>query len=247
MALLIKPSLTKFLKDLDRSYENVISFELSFASDIIFVGCYISPRDSPYYDAAVFGHLQSLVMKDERKKMFIMGDLNSRVGVPTNLRTGSRTLAYQDCEDETLNTNGRRVLALCEDNKLVIINNLTYGNVHFKSSLSFRKKAEWISELDLLLCSDTCIEVVKSFKMIQYYENEHLCSDHAVIEFEVDLRKVRISTELLKERANNLGESIYEKFRIKIEKTPRLSSCNVDNVIAIFNSKSLIIISILFR
>ena len=85
VALLIKPGLCKYVQKLDRTYENVLAFELSIVPDIIFIGCYIAPSDFPYYDAAVFGHLQSLLKKDESKKAFIMGDLNSRVGLPMEL------------------------------------------------------------------------------------------------------------------------------------------------------------------
>ena len=85
IALLMKPGLTKHLRNLDRSYENVISFELEFMTDIVFVGCYITPKDSPYYNAAVFGYVQSIVKKDTSKTVFVMGDLNSRIGRPSDL------------------------------------------------------------------------------------------------------------------------------------------------------------------
>ena len=126
IALLMKPGICKFIRNLDRSYENVLSFELAVIPDIIFVGCYIAPADSPYYDAAVFGYLQSLIKRDESKKFFIMGDLNSRVGVPTDLHIEKEKCVYSGVDDTTVNKNGRCILQLCEDLKLVIINNLKY-------------------------------------------------------------------------------------------------------------------------
>ena len=79
-------------------------------TDIVFVGCYISPGDSPYYDAAMFGNIQSLIKKDEIKTYFIMGDLNSRIGVPGDLYFDKEKLTYYGCEDITVNGNGRHTL-----------------------------------------------------------------------------------------------------------------------------------------
>ena len=231
---MIRPSLEKFITRLDRSYENVLAFELALMPNIVFVGCYISPVDSPYYDSAVFGHLQSLLKNDEDKNFFIMGDLNSRVGKPTCLKFNSEKLQYAECEDETVNKNGTSILHLCDDNNLAVVNNLKYGNVHFKSKLSFRKKANWISEPDVLLASEKCIQLIEKFEMVQFFENKHLFSDHALVEFKIDLRKIEISTRLLKERAEKLGQSLYERCPIKIQKSLRLSECNQEQVILYF-------------
>ena len=230
VALLIKPGISKYLQKLDRSYENVISFELAIIPNIIFVGCYIAPADSPYYDAAVFGYLQSLARRDESKKLIIMGDLNSRVGIPTDLHIKNDKCVYEGVQDTTVNKNGNCLLQLCEDSKLVVINNLKYGDRHFESQLSFRKKSNWISEPDLLVVSEACIQLVKTFNMRQRFEDKLLFSDHAVLEFELDLNNVNIATELLKNRAANLGKTILGKCPIRIEKSLRLSQCNEDNL-----------------
>ena len=107
-----------------RDLFNVLSFELAIIPDIIFVGCYITPADSPYYDDAIFVYLQSLTRRDESKKVVIMGDLNSRVGTSTNLNIGKNNCAYVGVEDQTVNKNGQYLLGLCRDNGLVVVNNL---------------------------------------------------------------------------------------------------------------------------
>ena len=234
VALLLKPWLSKFVKKIDKSYENVLVCELTLFPNIVFVGCYITPSDSPYYDSAVFGHLQSLIKNDEGKKFFILGDLNSRVGTPQSLKIDDDELSYVGTDDNIVNKNGKEILQLCDDNDLVVINNLQYKDKHFKSKLSFRKKANWISEPDLLLVSDTCLDMLDSFEMIQYIENKHLYSDHALLAFVLDLRKVRISTDLLLNRASNLGKSVYEVCPIRIEKSLRLAQCDADRVIEYF-------------
>lgn len=55
------------MNEFDRSYENVILFEMGFLPNIVFLGCYITPRDSPYYDGAMFGYIKSIIKKDVGK------------------------------------------------------------------------------------------------------------------------------------------------------------------------------------
>lgn len=231
----MKPSVAKFLTKLDKSYENIITFELSIIPNVIFVGCYVTPSDSPYYDDAAFGHLQSVIKSDESKKYIVIGDLNSRVGVPKGLGKCKKELMYDGVEDLTLNKNGKSVLKLCIDTKLAVINYLKHGNYHFKSKLSFRKKSTWISEPDVTLVSITSLNLIKSFNMIQYFEGKHLYSDHAIMEIELNLNELDVSMDLLKVRANNLGKSIYGSVQISIEKSLRLNQCNIDDVTKFFN------------
>ena len=53
VALLLKPWLARFLRKIDKSYENILVCEFDLMPNIVFVGCYISPSDSPYYDSAL--------------------------------------------------------------------------------------------------------------------------------------------------------------------------------------------------
>ena len=94
IALLMKPHLVQFMKKLDLSYENIISFELDFLPDVLFLGCYITPRDSPYYDGAIFGYIQSVMKKDAGMIVYVIGDLNSRVGTPTEAPFGDVSLHF---------------------------------------------------------------------------------------------------------------------------------------------------------
>ena len=106
VALLLKPWLARFLRKIDKSYENILVCEFDLMPNIVFVGCYISPSDSPYYDSAVFGHLQGLMKEDEGKKFIIMGDLNSRIGFPPKYKRGDTEFDYVGCEDNSVNING---------------------------------------------------------------------------------------------------------------------------------------------
>ena len=230
----MKPVLAKYMRSLDRSYENVISFELSFLPDIIFIGCYITPKDSPYYDAAIYGYIQGILKRDTSKTVFIMGDLNSRIGVPDDRICNGESLDYYECEDLNVNDNGKNLLMLCEENNVVVVNNLRYRGKHFNSKLSFRKKNAWISEPDALVVSVKGLELIDSFNMVQYFDGKHLYSDHALLEFILNTEKVDISTALLKQRVEGLGVSVYETATIKIHKTLRVSQCNVESIAQYF-------------
>ena len=175
-----------------------------------------------------------MTKRDESKKVVIMGDLNSRVGTPTNLNIGNDNCVYVGVEDQTVNKNGQCLLDLCRDNGLVVVNNLRVGERHYKSNLSFRKKANWISEPDVLLASASCVQHIESFNMLQRYENKFLYSDHALLEFKLSLKNMRVSTDLLWTRASNLGRRVRETEPILIEKSVRLGQCNLERVKAYF-------------
>ena len=230
VALLLKPWLARFVKKIDKSYENILVCEFETMPDTVFVGCYVTPSDSPYYDSAVFGHLQGIVKNDEGKKYIFVGDLNSRVGIPPSRKIGGDEMSYVGCEDTAINNNGKEILQLCEDCDLAVINDLKYKDKHFKSRLSFRKKSNWISEPDRLIVSVNGLDMIHSFDMVQYYENKHLYSDHALLDFVIDMKQVRISTELLLRSACNLGASLYEVCPIKVEKSLRLAQCDENGV-----------------
>ena len=228
--MLVKPYLSRFIKNINRSYENVISFELVCIPNTIFIGCYITPDDSSYYDSAIFGYIQGIIKNDESKTYIILGDLNSRVGNPGPCLDSNGVLEYIGCEDRIVNGNGKKILQLCRDENLAVVNNLKYGEKHFKSYLSFRRRQQWISEPDLLIISRKGLNLIESFQMRQYFKGKNLCSDHGIVECRIDTSKCKISTDLLKARAINLGHSTYETKVVKIEKSLRMSMCKKDQV-----------------
>ena len=234
IALLVKHQLSQFVKNLDRSYENIISFELETLPDIIFLGCYITPKDSPYYDAAIFGYIQSVLKRDTGKIVYVIRDLNSRVGKQSDAWFEDEKLEYCGCNDLIVNENGKSLIDVCRETNTAVVNNLKYGDKHFKTKLSFRRKDNWISEPDLLVTSQRGIELIESFDTVQYHNGRHLCSDHALVDLELNLKKMKVSTELLKIRAGYLGTSVYETHAIKIEKSLRLSQCNKDQIVSYF-------------
>ena len=232
--MLIKYHLAQFVRNLDRSYENIISFELDLFPDISFLGCYITPKDSSYYDAAIFGYIQSVFKRDAGKTVYLIGDLNSRVGKQTDACFDEDVLEYRGCEDLIVNENGKNLMDVCRETNTAVVNNLVYDGKHFKTQLSFRRKNNWISEPDLLVTSRSGVEIIESFETVQYHNGRHLCSDHALIAVDINVSKAKVSTELLKTRADYLGASVYETVPIKIEKSLQVSQCNKDQITSYF-------------
>ena len=79
VAVLVKNYLFNSIKNVEKSYENIITFQLSFLPNFIFILCYITPIDSPYYDDAIFGKLHSILVENDGLDVILFGDLNSRV------------------------------------------------------------------------------------------------------------------------------------------------------------------------
>ena len=195
--------------NIEKSYENLLLFQIAFHPYVNFVLCYITPDDSPYYDEAIFGQLHRIMNENRNQVFIIFGDLNARVATP-DLTQVAPNLNYPSCKDDTMNYNGRQLLKLCRDNDLVIVNNLKLHDVAFPSGLSYRKGNNWTSELDYCLISLKGLQYVTQFDMVQCLQNKPLPSDHAMLETTLNI-DYRHPYTLLKKRAYYLGKSTYEK------------------------------------
>lgn len=91
------------------------------------------------------------------------------------LLEGSNNMYYKPV-DETENINGRSIIQVCKDNHLLVVNNLHTMTYSFPSSLTYRKREKWISEVDYCLITARYINCVKSFEVNQ---NTDMPSDHA--------------------------------------------------------------------
>ena len=89
------------------------------------------------------------------------------------------------------------MLNLCEDNKLVVVKN----SKHYTSlqvNLSFRKKTTWISEPDTFIVSESCIQHIASFYMVQRFNKKLLFSDHALVDVVMNLGNMKLPADLLR-------------------------------------------------
>ena len=108
----------------------------------------------------------------------IVGDLNARCGDKVCELTAD--LTYKPI-DKTLNDNGREVIQICKDNKLLVLNNLEAEERNFPSDLTFRRKNKWISEVDICLLSSKLVKYAKSF----HVSHDNYPSDHAPVSVEL--------------------------------------------------------------
>ena len=65
---------------INKSYENIISFQLNCLPYVTFLLCYITPDNSPYYDKAIIGQIHSILNEDIDNVYILFGDLNARIG-----------------------------------------------------------------------------------------------------------------------------------------------------------------------
>ena len=69
-----------------------------------------------------------------------MGDFNARVGVPFLYNDHGQYYGYINVKDEVVNTHGRMLLNICQNNTMVIANHLSHGGRQLAGDLSFRKR-----------------------------------------------------------------------------------------------------------
>ncbi len=65
-----------------------------------------------------------------------------------------------------INSNGRELKSICSLNKLRPINHLQMEDMNCDGRLTFRKRDNWISQLDLAICSTNAMIHVKSFNIM---------------------------------------------------------------------------------
>ena len=207
VCLCIKSYLMNFVKSIDTSCVDQVWLQFVFAPELFICGCYIAPSDSPYFSESSFSSIQERLI-DGGKRYVILGDFNSRCGKSVQkLLDGNsdRTLEYGSVVDDVPrpNSNGNKLLQMCRDIGGVIVNNLQTETRNFQSSLTFRRRHTWISELDLCIISKEDIVCATNLTI---NKDVNMPSDHAPLSIEIDLTKSGSSiVEELRDRAKYLG------------------------------------------
>ena len=85
-----------------------ISFQLDFIPSFVFIGCYIQPENSKYFNPGMFSDLSILLMDLYERKMIpiLGGDLNCRYG-DLNSILPEYNLVYEKNVDLETNKHGR--------------------------------------------------------------------------------------------------------------------------------------------
>ena len=124
------------------------------------------------------------------------------------------------------NNNAEMVCTICSENNLLVINNLKTGDKHFLSNKTYKKRTNWVSELDTCIASVTLVKHVKYSKVLQQHS---LPSGHAPIA--VTMSPVGTDLESVAVRAESLGNySVHcrSTSKPKLNKRP-ITYENIDN------------------
>ena len=90
------------------------------------IGVYIPPCDSPYFSSAQHGTLASHSINTGY--VIVMGDFNARVGQPYIVDEAGKAYKYVGFKDTVVNSHGKTLVNICQNNNLVVVNNLISEN-----------------------------------------------------------------------------------------------------------------------
>lgn len=79
--------------------------------------------------------------------------------------------------DSTINSHGRSLLNLCENNKLATVNHLIHREKEFGGNLTFKRRNEWLSELNICVSMQETLNLIRDLSVRQ----DVFGSDHAPI------------------------------------------------------------------
>ena len=208
LAVLFSQAIHTDLVEVKTDLQEQIWFKLRSVPNVVFCGAYIAPSDSAYYTEESFARIEANTVNYDLKYV-IMGDMNTRCGSEIrDLLDDESTMDFTPCDNEQ-NKNGIRLLNICKANSLLPLNNLHTGQKSFDSTKTFRKRNNWISELDYCVVSQSIAKTCASSFSVIADVSLPLCklSDHAPVSvnfcFPVDSRT-------LLERAASLCEHACE-------------------------------------
>lgn len=209
---LVKDHLAGTLNQIDYFEDSAIWMNFKTLPDIVVGGIYIPPRNSTYFDDGLFANIQEMVtVKYGDKYAVVMGDMNAHLGDYRTLSTHQLPdIHYTPSEDTSSNMSGRVLRDLCDNNNLLVLNNLVVKEKELWTGLTFHRKNRWISEIDHVMCHSSLINHIQ--KLVSH--KEFLPSDHAPIGVTVDVSRFcqRHLKDLVAD-AERLGETNLEVVR----------------------------------
>ena len=237
--LLVKHAFKDYLENINISLESQIWFELSCYPNTRFGGVYIPPEDSQYYDQSIIANMY--VQMNGKEKVVILGDFNAHVGRPEMKDSKDNLLEYINVNNTSQNAPGKRLINMCKDRSLVIVNHLKYNNKSYGGNLSYRKGGNWISELDLCIANEYFLPLIDNVEIRQDVSG----SDHAPLCVTTSIPFHDLIAPLLLNRAKNLGQSFFTdqpnqgKILLKTEPRNKVNIINFENNLAHYQPPQL--------
>lgn len=232
--ILVKRALQSSVMGIDFKMKDQVWVRLSLLSNVLLGFIYIPPTDSQYFNPNAFSYIQEKISSGEEENcnVLLIGDMNTRFGngvrniLTDTVNLGFRQLSYPEIPDQinVPNENANTMSTLCVEHNLVVVNNLKYDENLFKSKLTYRKRNEWISEVDVCVASHKILDCIKDFFVC---DDLDLPSDHAPIAVTVSPSAVDIVN--LKVRACSLGDhsTLYLNCKKKSPLTRPIKFCSI--------------------
>ena len=207
--VMVKNYLAPQVFNIDNSIIDQVWLQIRCAPDIMFGFCYVPPADSQYFSHQSFIALNGKMLDYKSDLKFCnIGDLNARFGASIRDIPLRSTLpdinncTYPNIPDNvpSPNDNAYILSTICVDNDLVVLNNLKTLSSHFPGQKTFKKRNQWISEIDTAIMSFYLVNNICTFSV---HQTDWLPSDHAPISIELNIPETNMDSLLL--RANNLG------------------------------------------
>ena len=156
------------------------------------------------------------------KYTVILGDLNARMQNLNTFCQPSKNISYSQNVDLVSNENGRIAEKHFKTLNLTPVNHMIYKSKHFEGNFTFRKKANWISQLDWAFVSTKLVPNITSFNVLQ---SHRIPTDHAPITLEINLLH---SMKKLLTRAKNLEAEYSLKNNTKQHCKKAIKMDNID-------------------
>ena len=225
VVVLVKSPLYPDLCHIDVSTNDQVWFSFSSIPNVRFGGVYVTPSSSPYYSDGDMANIQAKTDgKDVR--YIVLGDLNARVGRSAGqLVKHNASYTYSAPVDVTVNDNGKKLLAICGDRNLMLVNNLRTESRSFPGALTFRMRNRWISQLDLCLVSEELIPCVSDFHVNQ---DITFPSNHAPVSVQFKFPEQHFGLQEVLTRSKDIGT--YPGKEIKLCNDP-ISVSRIDPVL----------------
>ena len=200
VALFIKHCLESEVKGVKYVKDDAVFVSFMYSPDVVFAGWYIPPIDSKYADNHIFANMSSHLCYENRSVVMV-GDFNAKIK-ERNVTIKNKLYTYST-HNHPQNQYGEMIQCIAKDNDMVLLNGLNRERNRLDDSLTYRKKDQWVSCLDLMFCSVELLHNVENFEVMQ--GNCRLPSDHAVISASlkmpchIDLKKLLQRAVLLNE------------------------------------------------
>ena len=182
VVMLLKSHLSSDVLNVNADDEGQIWLTMSWWPAVKIGGVYIPPHDSPYYGPELHGALAAHTFPPGN--VIVVGDFNGRVGMPNMLNEEGQMYQYSGGMDNIVNSHGKTLRNICNNNDMVLVNNLHFQGQHFLGNLTYRQGGRWVSEIDLCLSKRDSLSLLHELKIHQNVRG----SDHAPISVTLRLK-----------------------------------------------------------